>query len=46
MTCLDPDDGSLKWRLYTGGIMLENVPAIYGNKAIAHFKNGWLLAIE
>jgi outer membrane protein assembly factor BamB len=46
MTCLDPEDGSLKWRLYTGGIMLENVPAIYGNKVIAHFKNGWLLAIE
>jgi hypothetical protein len=43
---LDPEDRSLKWRLYTGGIMLENVLAIYGNKVIAHFKNGWLMAIE
>jgi outer membrane protein assembly factor BamB len=46
MTCLDPEDGSLKWRVYTGEIMRENVPAIYGNKVIAHFMNGWLLAIE
>jgi outer membrane protein assembly factor BamB len=46
MVCLDPDDGSVIWRTFTGGEMLENVPAIYGNKVYAHFNNGWLLAIQ
>jgi outer membrane protein assembly factor BamB len=46
MTCVDPETGALKWRLFTGGEMLENVPAIYGNKVFNISKNGWLNAIE
>lgn len=46
MVCLDPDTGNVMWRTFTGGEMLENVPAIYGNKIYAHFNNGWLYAIE
>ncbi|MFC2115375.1 PQQ-binding-like beta-propeller repeat protein, partial [Bacteroidota bacterium] len=46
MVCLDPDDGSVLWRMFTGGEMLENVPAIYGNKVYAHFNTGWLYAIK
>ena len=46
MTGLDANSGSLVWRTFTGGVMLENVPTIYGARAYAHFKNGWVLAVE
>ena len=46
VNCVDPESGALKWRLFTGGEMLENVPAIYGNKFYAISKNGWLNAIQ
>lgn len=46
LTCLNPADGSLKWRYFMGGEMLENVPAIYGNKVFALSKNGYLHAIK
>ncbi|MFC1760650.1 PQQ-binding-like beta-propeller repeat protein [Planctomycetota bacterium] len=45
-TCLDPRNGSVRWRCHTGGQMLENVPALYGNKVYMHCKNGWLFAVE
>lgn len=44
--CLDPDDGSVLWRIFTGGVMLEGVPAIYGNKVYAHFDTDWVYAIK
>ena len=43
---LDPKNGNLLWRVYTGGEMLENAPAIYGNQVFALGKNGYLFAIE
>lgn len=46
VTCLDPDTGAVKWRTYTGGRMMENVPAIYGNKVFVQGENGWIVAIE
>ncbi|GAL67977.1 serine/threonine protein kinase-related protein [Jejuia pallidilutea] len=46
MTCLDPKTGNVIWRTYVGGIMLESVPAIYGNKVYALIKNGYLYAIK
>ena len=46
LTSLDPATGALKWRLYTGGEMTENVPAIYGNMAFNVSKNGWLNAVK
>ncbi len=46
ITCLDQATGRIKWRTYTGGEMMENVPAIYGNKVLALSKNGYLFAIE
>jgi len=46
MVCLDPDDGSVIWRIFTGGVMLEGVPAIYGNKVYAHFDTDWIYAIK
>lgn len=46
LTCLSPKDGFVRWRFHTGGQMLENVPALYGNKVFAHCKNGWLFAVE
>ena len=46
VVCLNPEDGSVIWRFYTGSDMRENVPAIYGNKVYAHFNNGWLYAIQ
>jgi hypothetical protein len=46
ITGLDANSGRLVWRTFTGGVMLENVPAIYGTRAYAHFRNGWVLAIE
>ncbi|MFC1760651.1 PQQ-binding-like beta-propeller repeat protein [Planctomycetota bacterium] len=46
LTCLDPGSGTVKWRFYTGGEMMENSPALYGHKIFAHCKNGWLLAVE
>ena len=46
VVCLDPEDGSVIWRFFTGGEMRENVPAIYGNKVYVHSTNGWLYAIQ
>ncbi len=46
ITCLNPENGGVKWRTYTGGMMLESVPAIYGNKAFYQCKNGYIYAIE
>lgn len=46
LTCLNPENGEVIWKLYVGGIMLESVPAIYGNKAFALIKNGYLYAVE
>ena len=46
LTCLDPETGTLIWRTHVGGIMLESVPAIYGNRVYALIKNGYLYAVE
>jgi outer membrane protein assembly factor BamB len=46
ISSLDPKTGKLLWRVYTGGEMLENAPAIYGNQVFALCKNGYLYAIE
>ncbi len=46
ITCIRPEDGKVLWRLYTGDQMLENVPALYGDKVYAHSKNGWLNAVR
>ena len=46
LTSLDPETGKLKWRVFTGGEMTENVPAIYGNRAFNVSKNGWLNAVK
>ena len=46
ITCLNPENGEVKWRTYTGGMMLESVPAIYGNKAFTQCKNGYIYAFE
>lgn len=46
VVCLNPNDGSVIWRFYTGGEMRENVPAIYGNKVYVHINTGWLYAIK
>lgn len=46
VSCLNARTGKLEWRVFTGGEMLENVPAIYGDKVFVHGKNGWIFAIE
>ncbi|MFY0654922.1 MAG: PQQ-binding-like beta-propeller repeat protein [Cyclobacteriaceae bacterium] len=46
VTCLNPDNGEVIWRTHVGGKMLESVPSIYGNKAFALIKNGYLYAFE
>lgn len=46
LTSLDPETGALKWRVFTGGEMTENVPAIYGNRLFSVSKNGWLNAVK
>jgi len=46
LTCLNPDDGSVIWRFYTGGEMYESVPALYGNKVFVLCRNGYLFAVE
>ena len=46
ITCLDPDNGEVKWKFYTGGEMMENGPALYSDKVFAQCKNGWLFAIK
>ncbi|MFC2081279.1 PQQ-binding-like beta-propeller repeat protein [Bacteroidota bacterium] len=46
MVCLDPEDGSVIWRIFTGGVMLEGVPAIYGNKVYAYSDTDWIYAIQ
>ncbi|GAL71822.1 hypothetical protein JCM19302_1262 [Jejuia pallidilutea] len=46
LTGLNPKNGEILWRVFTGGEMLENAPAIYGNKVLALCKNGYLFAIE
>ena len=44
--CLNPESGEVIWRTHVGGMMLESVPALYGNKVFALIKNGYLYAIE
>lgn len=46
MTCINPENGKLKWRCYVGGPMEEGVPALYGNKVFSHHRNGYFFAIE
>ena len=46
VTCLEQETGKIKWRVFTGGEMLENGPAIYGNRFYALGKNGYLFAIK
>mgnify|MGYP001159726970 FL=1 len=46
ITCLNPANGEIIWRTHVGGMMLESVPALYGNKVFALIKNGYLYAIE
>jgi outer membrane protein assembly factor BamB len=46
VTCLEQKTGKIKWRVFTGGEMLENGPAIYGNRFYALGKNGYLFAIK
>lgn len=46
LTCLNPIDGSVIWRTYTGGEMLENVPALYGDKVFVQCRNGWVFAVR
>ena len=38
--------GAVRWRLFTGGEMTENVPAIYGDMAFSVSENGWLNAVK
>ena len=40
------ENGEIIWRTHVGGMMLESVPALYGNKVFALLKNGYLYAIE
>lgn len=46
LTCLDQATGEVKWSTFMGGEMMENTPAIYGNKVFALSKNGYLYAIK
>ncbi len=46
ITCLDQTNGQIKWRVFTGGEMMENGPAIYGNRIYALCKNGYLFAVK
>ena len=46
ITCLNLENGEIIWRTHVGGMMLESVPALYGNKVFALLKNGYLYAIE
>ena len=46
ITCLNPKTGKMKWRTYVGGMMLESVPAIYGDKVFALVKSGYLYAFK
>jgi len=46
VSCLNPENGALIWRTYIGGMMLESVPAIYGNKVFLQSKSGFIYAIE
>jgi len=46
MTCLNPKTGEVIWRTHVGGMMLESVPSIYGDKVFALIKNGYLYAIK
>ncbi len=46
LTCLNPKTGEVIWKTHVGGIMLESVPSIYGNKVFALIKNGYLYAIK
>jgi len=45
LTCLEPENGRILWRFFTGGVMEETVPAIYGDKFFAQCRNGYLYAI-
>ena len=46
VTCLDARSGAVRWRTRVGGMMLESVPTIYGDRVYALIKNGYLYAIE
>ncbi|QLE02462.1 PQQ-binding-like beta-propeller repeat protein [Galbibacter sp. BG1] len=46
VTCINAENGKLLWRTHVGGMMLESVPSIYGNKVFALIKNGYLYAIQ
>lgn len=46
MTRVDLEKGVFQRRLFIGGEMLENVPAIYGDKVFDYRENGWLNAIK
>ncbi len=46
LSCLNEADGRLIWRVFIGGEMLENAPAIYGDKVFVHSKNGYINAIK
>jgi outer membrane protein assembly factor BamB len=46
LTCLDSENGSVIWRLYTGGVMEETTPALYGKLFFAQCRNGYLYAIQ
>ncbi|WP_338239159.1 PQQ-binding-like beta-propeller repeat protein [Persicobacter diffluens] len=46
LTSRNRKTGELLWRYNMGGEMLENVPAVYGNKVFALSKNGYLHAVK
>lgn len=46
LTCLNPETGKVIWKTHVGGLMLESVPAIYGDKVFALIKNGYFYAIK
>ena len=46
LTSLDARTGELLWRVFTGGEMTENVPAIYGDMLFSVSKNSWLNAVK
>ncbi len=46
LVCLNPDTGDIIWRLYIGGIMLEGVPAVYGDKVYVQVDTEWIYAIK
>ena len=46
VTCLDPSNASVKFRVNAFGGMEESVPAIYGNRMFVLNRTGYLYSIK